>query len=141
MSRHGYSDDYEHMALYRNAVERALAGARGQMFLRDLVAALEAMPERRLVHGFVPDRKPEEPEYALEHEEGCCGLGALARFRNLDTSQIDATDRQALGKAFGIAESLAAEAMFVNDDGAPSAPEGRWTYVHAWAQRHIAPQA
>jgi hypothetical protein len=33
MSRSGYSEDYEHMELYRANVDRTLAGKKGQAFL------------------------------------------------------------------------------------------------------------
>jgi len=36
MSRSGYTDDYEHMGLYRKEVENAVKGKRGQSFLKQL---------------------------------------------------------------------------------------------------------
>lgn len=56
MSRSGYSDDDDddggsRLNLWRGAVERAIKGKRGQAFLRELGAALDAMPDKRLTTG------------------------------------------------------------------------------------------
>ncbi len=51
MSRSGYSDDLDSWALirWRGQVASAIRGRRGQAVLRDLLAALDAMPEKALV--------------------------------------------------------------------------------------------
>jgi hypothetical protein len=53
MSRSGYTDDYgddDPLALgrWRSAVNNAIRGKRGQAFLHDLAATLDAMPEKKL---------------------------------------------------------------------------------------------
>lgn len=48
MSRSGYSNDGENIAMWRGQVASAIRGKRGQAFLRELVEALDAMPEKRL---------------------------------------------------------------------------------------------
>lgn len=81
MSRAGYSDDLDPLDLgrWRAQVLSALRGKRGQAFLRDLIAALDAMPEKRLVSG------------DLQDETGCvCALGALGRLPR--TSHLGADD-------------------------------------------------
>lgn len=49
MSRSGYVDDCENLELYRATVERSIKGKRGQAFLRELAAAMDAMPEKVLI--------------------------------------------------------------------------------------------
>ena len=107
MSRSGYSDDCDGWALirWRGAVKSAIRGARGQAMLRELAAALDALPEKRLA------------AEALTTDEGdYCALGALGRARGMDTAQIDPYDRDAVAQAFGVAEALAAEIMWMNDE-------------------------
>lgn len=128
MGRSGYTDDYadDQWALirWRGAVKSALRGKRGQAFLRELIAALEALPERKLIAG------------ELEREDGCvCGLGAVGRARGLDMTGIDAYDREQVAHRFGVAEAMAAEAMYVNDEWClyRDDDEKRWRRVHEWA--------
>ena len=51
MSRSGYSEDCDGWALvrWRGAVKSAIRGQRGQAFLRELLAALDAIPDKRLI--------------------------------------------------------------------------------------------
>lgn len=52
MSRSGYYEDYEHdwyQIMWRGAVKRAIRGKRGQAFLREMLTALDALPEPRLI--------------------------------------------------------------------------------------------
>jgi hypothetical protein len=129
MSRHGYSDDCEHVAMWRGVIASATRGKRGQAFFRALVEALDAMPEKRLIAG------------DLETEEGSvCALGCLGQARGVDLGSVDTYDWDALGEMFDIAPQLAQETMFVNDDDLYSrakTPEERWRYVRAWAARQI----
>ena len=108
MSRSGYSDDCDNWALirWRGAVTRAIRGLRGQAMLRELVQALDALPEKRLASGSLVT---DDGEY--------CALGALGRARGMDMAPIDPDDREAVAQAFGVAEALAAEVMWENDSG------------------------
>jgi hypothetical protein len=138
MSRSGYTDACDHengaLACWRGVIASATRGKRGQKFFRDLVAALDAMPVKRLIAD------------ELQTEEGeVCALGALGMARGVDMSVIDADDLAAgdaqtqLGDMFDIAEQLAQEAMWENDEagrGGETA-EQRWTRVRAWAARQI----
>ena len=51
MSRSGYVDEIENWALirWRGQVASAIRGRRGQRLLRDLLVALDAMPEKELI--------------------------------------------------------------------------------------------
>jgi hypothetical protein len=123
MSRSGYSDSCEGWALirWRGQVASAIRGKRGQALLRDMKAALEAMPERRLISG------------ELECKDGVCALGALGKARGVDMTGLDPYWREGVAEAFDVAEQLAAEVMHVNDEQRWKAtPEERWSTVHAW---------
>ena len=98
MSRSGYSEDCENLELYRAAVERSIKGQRGQAFLRELAAAMDAMPEKVLIAG------------ELESEKGeCCTIGVVCKARALDVSRIDYENPNSVGKLIGVARSMAAE--------------------------------
>ena len=126
MSRSGYSDDCEYLGLWRGQVASASFGRRGQQFFRDLVAALDAMPEKRLVKG------------ALETKEGAvCALGCLAKHRGVPTAELDTYDYDQLGQTFNIAHQLAQETMYENDDRYGTTDENRWQRMRDWAAQQI----
>ena len=52
---------------------------------------------------------------------------------------IDAYDREAIAKAFGISPTLAAGIMDINDGywGSDRTPEWRYAVVKAWLERQI----
>ena len=122
MSRSGYSDDCEHLDLWRASVDRAMRGARGQHFLRKLRAALDAMPIKRLI----------TDEIATDVGE-VCALGAV----DPDTS-LDPEDTQAIAKHFGIARAMCAEIVYMNDEWSRhETPEQRWSRMRAWVSEQI----
>lgn len=124
MSRSGYSDDFDcdqwaHIC-YRGAVKSALKGKRGQAFLRETLAALDAMPVKELA----PD--------SLVNEAGqYCTLGAVGAARGIDMTNIDAEDAEQVAKAFGIAEVMAREIVYYNDEAERS----------IWTERHGPPKS
>jgi hypothetical protein len=141
MSRSGYSDDCENLALYREAVDRALHGKRGQAFLRRLIASLDAMPDKRLGAG------------SFQRGECPCTLGALAAHEGIDIADLEPdgdpdgafddnyVDGSYVGARFDIARSMAAEVMYENDEahyGPPEAPQDRWQRMRGWASRLLA---
>lgn len=128
MSRHGYSDYYDgpQLAMWRGVIASATRGKRGQSFFRALVAALDAMPEKRLVAGELQTR-----------EGAVCALGCLGKARGVDIGSVDTEDWDALGELFDIAPQLAQEVMFINDDGGARADANRWKLVRDWASRQI----
>jgi hypothetical protein len=107
MSRSGYSDDCDGWALirWRGAVASAIRGKRGQQALAEILAALDALPEKRLA-----------ADSLVSADGEFCTLGALGRQRGLDMNNIDPDDRETVAAAFGISEALAAEIMFLNDE-------------------------
>jgi hypothetical protein len=109
MSRSGYSDDYgddDPLALgrYRAQVNSAIRGKRGQALLQELLAALDAMPVKELVAG------------ELEADGQFCALGVVGQARGLDLANIDTYDVESMAPKFNIAEQLAREIMWVNDE-------------------------
>jgi len=132
MSRSGYCEDDEEnlFGLYRGNIERASRGKRGQKFFRELVAALDALPEKRLIVG------------ALEEQEGAvCALGALRKAKGIPLEPLRESDWDALGDAFDVAPMLTQEVMFENDDDFgyhdDTTPEQRWKRMRAWAVAQI----
>lgn len=132
MGRSNYceDDDDNTHGLWRGAVSRAIEGKRGQAFLRELAAALDAMPVKELI-----------AEELVTEEGKCCAMGAVALARKLDVSKIEETDSGDVGEAFGIARALAAEIAYENDDDFGYGPRGetpaqRWQRMRAWVRRN-----
>jgi len=142
MSRHGYSDcvdDNWNLIMWRGAVASAIRGKRGQAMLRDLLAALDAMPVKRLITG------------QLQVGGDYCTLGALGAARGLPLPRLqdfdgynwdtsgDAINDEQLAGMFDIATALAREIMFENDEGChyDATPERRWSYMRGWVKCQI----
>src|SRR5271170_325274 len=108
MSRSGYWDDWDGDGrppeFYRRAIENAINGKRGQAFLSELLAALDALPQPRLIAG------------QLIEDGEVCALGALAVRRGMDVSKVDIEDPDSVAEAFNIPRCLAAEIEYENDD-------------------------
>jgi hypothetical protein len=133
MSRHGYSDDLGdedplQLGRWRGRVASAIRGRRGQQLLRDLRDALDAMPEKRLI------------AEQLEADGEVCALGAVGRARGIEMSGIDPEDSERVAAAFDIAEPLAREITYENDENYNMTPEGRWKYMRSWVERRIKPE-
>lgn len=148
MSRSGYSDDGDcddtwAWIRYSGAIKSAIRGARGQAFLREIITTLDAMPEKVLIDG------------ELQSDGKFCALGAVGRARGIDMASVDTEDWSKLSSIFGIAESLARQIMYENDDGVDTwqwhysqngsshrqeldnLGELRWQHVRTWAERNL----
>lgn len=138
MSRSGYSDDYEgDINLYRANVDRAFAGRRGQAFLKEMLAALNAMPEKRLL------------SEVMQSDGEVCAIGSVGRARGTDMTALDPENYEewdfagAVGHAFNIAQPMAAEIMHVNDGydhwglTANETPEQRYARMRKWITEQI----
>lgn len=165
MSRSGYSDDIEdtwaHIR-WRGAVKSAVRGERGQALLRELIEALDAMPDKRLYAG----------SFATADGEFCT-LGVVGARRGTkmdDLGDEDDCNPREVAKRFGIARALAAEIMYLNDEWAadewkfldveicgpmrphypewgrhtrrvrvhnPRAAERRWRGMRRWAEENL----
>lgn len=129
MSRSGYVYDMDNwkMIKWRGRVASAIRGKRGQTLLRDLLAALDAMPVKRLV--------PDE----LQNAEGeVCALGAAGKLRGIDVSTLNPEDPESVAQAFDIATCLALEIAFLNDERCEFfTPERRWKYMRDWCVEQL----
>lgn len=155
MNRSNYSDDLDTWDLirWRGAVKSAIRGRRGQSLIRELLEALESLPDKRLCAN----------EFANDGDY--CALGALGRLRGMDLRSLDPGDTTSISAAFGIADALAREIMYENDysvsdhefenvvicgpvrpweshriwnrRSVPGAAERRWMYMHHWAKTNL----
>ena len=144
MSRSGYTDDFGYDEpwrhnLYRGRVRRSIAGKRGQKMLRELAAALDAMPVKALVPG----------SFQRCDDGKVCTLGCLLRARGVDTSELEAAIgddpdyaedvSQEAADAVGVARPMAAEIMYLNDEHPlwNETDAERWTRMRRWVQSEI----
>lgn len=163
MSRSGYIDEGDNdwrWVMWRGAVNSAIRGKRGQAFLRELIAALDAMPEKRLA-----------AESLVTTDGEYCALGVVGAARGIDLESLDPDDWEQVAKAFGLADAMVREIVYENDDAvdewtwvefelcgpvrrgwpdygkhvrqkrvpATVVAERRWAYMREWAQRHLTP--
>jgi hypothetical protein len=129
MSRSGYVDDMDDnwsLIKWRGQVASAIRGKRGQAFLRELIEALDAMPEKRLI----------ATELQLGGE--VCAIGSVGVRRGMDMSGLDPEDPDTIAATFGIAHQLVSEIEFMNDEAYfGTSPEGRWQFMRAWAAENL----
>lgn len=131
MSRSNYSDDNtpQALVLWRQAVNRAVHGKRGQDFLREFIDALDEMPVRKLCAG----------SFATPEGE-FCALGVLGAKRGIDMEYLadgDYCDTELVGQRFGIARAMAAEIMDMNDASFVCSDNERWLLMRLWADGNL----
>jgi hypothetical protein len=157
MSRSGYHyyhDNEWQFICWRGAVKSAIRGKRGQMFLREMLASLDALPEKRLIDddliidgkngGFILGGDSLTDERGRIYRVGdVCALGAVGRTRGLNMDGLDPHDPYQVAPAFGIARALAQEIVFINDEGSIGleTPEQRFGRVRAWIIQNLRDQA
>ena len=144
-SEYDFNDDVDWVlshGRYLGRLASATRGKRGQALLREMEAALLALPEKRLC-----------ADVAVSPRNGeVCAFGAVALKRKLEvgktyrakalaeiTAQFPASnDAPAFAAAFDVAEPLAAEIVHQNDDVMVKATaEERYQHVLAWVQEKI----
>ena len=139
MSRAEYNHDDSReypAALWRGAVASSIRGLRGQALLRDLLAALDAMPVKELVAN------------ELEANGSFCTLGAVCHAKGIDTKDIDTEDYdhwRILSKRLNIARPLVREIEYENDEGdwerayngRAESSAHRWERMRAWVVEQI----
>lgn len=127
MSRSGYSEDCwgPEYICWRGAVASAIRGKRGQEFLHEMLHAMAALPEPKLIAD------------ELECEGSVCAIGAVGKSRGVDMSGVDVEDRDRVAKLFGIAPALAAEIVYMNDEAAyyTEKPEERFQRMRKWIEQ------
>ena len=161
MSRSGYIEDDGEDTLahgrWRGAVASAIRGKNGQAFLKELLAALEAMPRKELI------------SQELKVEGQFCALGVLGDKRGVPLESLDPEDYEAVASAFQINEKIVQEIVYLNDEHCddwmrveveicgpmrpwspdwgkhtktyrapdPDAPARRWAYMRDWVAKQI----
>lgn len=126
MSRSGYSDDIDNWALirWRGQVASSIRGIKGQAFLKELIFAMDAMANKRLI------------AHELRKDGEVCALGVIGSKRNLPLEEFDPYDHGGLASEFLISHQLIQEIEYINDSGWRS-PEDRWKTVYNWAKSQI----
>jgi hypothetical protein len=131
MSRSGYNEDCDYdewqCIRWRGAVASAIRGKRGQAFLKEMLAALDALPAPRLI------------AKELVKDGEVCAMGAVALARGLDVSEVDPECYEIVAALFGVSEALVREIAYENDEAAWSSlmPEKRFEHMHKWIAEHI----
>jgi len=129
MSRSNYTDDLDSWALirWRGAVSAAIRGKRGQKLLKEMLDALDTLPEKKLI------------TEALVKEGQCCALGALGLKQGIDLADLDPYDYRAVAKTFDSARALIQEIVYENDEGGlrRETPEQRWSRMRTWVAENI----
>lgn len=128
--RSGYTDGCDGWELirWRGAVASAIRGRRGQAFLRDLLTALDVLPDKRLI------------ARELEQDGEVCALGSVGKMRGLNMNEIDPEEYDQIAEAFGISSALVREIESINDDDfsyAKTTPEERFQIVRKWVTQQL----
>lgn len=128
MSRSDYDDSCDGWALirWRGAVNSAIKGKRGQALLSEMAKAFDAMPVKRLI-----------AEELISHEGEVCALGAVAKHKGLNVDGIDPENHSKVCSVFNIADALAREIAFMNDEYYGETPEQRWERMRKWVEEML----
>lgn len=114
------------MIKWRGIVASAIRGRRGQAFLRDLLAALDTMPNRRLIAD------------ELVSKGEVCAIGALGVARGIDMSEYEPDDPDSLAGVFDVAHQLVREVTYLNDEAyCYATPERRFELMRAWVAEQV----
>lgn len=130
MSRSGYSnggdDDEWSLIRWRGQVASATRGKRGQAMLRDLLAALEAMSQKRLIaHDLIANGE-------------VCAIGSLGLARGVEMEGLDVENYRSIAQTFDVAAPLVQEIEWMNDEGTwQETPEQRWSRMRDWVASQI----
>ena len=159
MSRSGYyddSDDWLAHGRWRAIIASTIRSKRGQAFLKEMLAAMDALPEKRLIAGHLV---VDGAAGAWDHEiivggdtlidEGsgpvaigdCCAMGAVALARGQDVAEVDPEEPEIVANVFGIHAAMAREIADRNDEGPrKETPEQRFVRVRKWVESKISPE-
>jgi len=147
MSRMDAAFDGEVVAagLWQSMYQRSTRGKKGQRNLHDFIAALDAMPEKRLIRDAEVEKlyDEEKDEYVVV---GVCAVACFAAakggdaryFGEEDDSDIFSTAE--LGKSYGLSWTMAWEMARANDGTfAGLTPQERWQAMRDWAVSLLQP--
>ena len=141
MSRCGYSDDHDDLALgrWRGQVTSSICGKRGQVFLHKALAALDAIPDKKLY----PNK--------LQGKDNCfCVVGAVAHHQGINITDTEDDDYFYLAQLMDVSQQMIQELFYKNDEEftyfSPvpergflneSSPEKRWKLMRDWVASQI----
>lgn len=133
MSRSGYYEGYDdddqwQLIRYRGMVASATRGKRGQALFKDILIAMNGMPSKRLI------------ARELEQKDGAvCAIGAAGKLRGVDMSKLDPEDAETVAGKFDIADCLAREIVWENDECGrrKETPEERFIRMRRWVRSQI----
>jgi hypothetical protein len=143
MSRSGYvddCDDYLQFGRWRGVVASSIRGKRGQKILKEMLAALDAMPIKRLVANELEATDLVSfSHWGMIKAPGVCAIGAVGKARGIDMASLDPDDYSSVAGAFDIAEPLAQEIVWMNDEAGPwrETPEQRFARMREWVASKI----
>src|SRR4051812_48467094 len=103
MSRSGYCDDIDDQwahIRWRGVVASSIRGKRGQAFLREMLAALDAMPEKRLIAHELAVPLKCRCSWCQRQGASVCAIGAVGRARGVDMAKLDPEDPNRVAGAF-----------------------------------------
>jgi hypothetical protein len=136
--RISYTDEEDYpgqFGLWQANCARSISGKLGQESLRELEAALIALPSKRLIMG------------ELDNGEDVCAIGALARYKHLAPFHDPETEMVAIGEECGMPRLVAWKVVEINDldfefrwigsERIRYTPEERYSAVLAWVQKQI----
>lgn len=135
MSRSDYNDgdgDNWSLILWRGAVASAIRGKRGQAFLHEMLAAMDALPEPKLIAD------------QFQNADGVCALGSVCVKRGIKPPSVDDyEDHDATAKMLGIAAAMVREIEYENDEAwyaGNEPPEHRFHRVRKWIVENLKPE-
>ena len=106
--------------------------------MRELLAELDAMPQKRLI-----------TDELIRADGEVCALGCIVRARGVVISdsppgdvwanpEIAEKQRRELASSLGVAHQLVAEIEYMNDEwGQNASPEARWQRMRMWVEKQI----
>lgn len=132
MSRHGYVDegelDWLQFGRWQGAVRSAIRGKRGQAFLREMIEALDTMPEKKLY-----------PSVLIGDDGETCAMGCVLAKRGTDTTGVDPEEPDDVAKVTGLASAMVREIAYENDESGAyqETSEARWARMRHWAESKL----
>ncbi len=138
--RINYSEDEDYpgqFGLWQGNCQRSLSGRKGQESLRELEAALLALPSKRLISG------------VLEENGDVCAIGALVRHKNIKPEADPEEEMEDIGVECGMPRLVAWKVVEMNDVDLTSkwsvdgnkiiiyTPEERYTEMLKWVQAQL----
>ena len=131
MSRSGYMecDDFDHWAAlrWRGVIASATRGKRGQAMFKELLTALDAMPNKRLIK-----------DDLITETGDSCAIGALLMHRETPEARNMHEYNEAIAEELDVHMCIVQEVEWENDNGGWNlTPEQRWTHMRTWVAKQI----